>query len=112
MEERITLIGEKGTVVLGGECAQEIEVWEFSDRAIQALRDEVDLPAQSSVYGSSHSRVSADFKHAWETGNQPMVDGMCGRDALELVLAAYKSHVDKVPVSLPLYDFGTLAMHL
>lgn len=112
LEERITLIGEKGTVVLGGECAQEIEVWEFSDPAIQALRNEIDHSVQSSVYGSSHSRVYADFKRALLTSVQPTVDGRCGRDALELVLAAYKSHVDKASVSLPLYDFGTLSMHL
>ena len=112
LEERITVIGEKGTVVLGGECAQEIEVWEFNDSAIQALDDGVDLSEQSSVYGSSHSRVYADFKRAWETGCQPMVDGLCGRNALELVLAAYKSHQDEAPVSLPLYGFGTQAMQL
>lgn len=112
LEERITLIGENGTVVLGGECAQKIEVWDFSDSAIQALGDEADLSEQSSVYGSSHSRVYADFKRAWETGCQPTVDGLCGRNALELVLAAYKSHQDNAPVSLPLYGFGTQAMHL
>ena len=112
LEERITIVGENGTVVLGGECAQEIEVWEFSDSAIQALGDGVGLSEQSSVYGSSHSRVYADFKRAWETGCQLMVDGLCGRNALELVLAAYKSHQDEAPVSLPLYGFGTQAMHL
>ncbi|MDT3358607.1 MAG: Gfo/Idh/MocA family oxidoreductase [Spirochaetota bacterium] len=112
LEERITLIGENGTVVLGGECAQKIEVWDFSDSAIQALGDEADLSEQSSVYGSSHSRVYADFAHALLCGGQPTVDGRCGRDALELVLAAYKSHLVNAPVSLPLYGFDTQVMHL
>ncbi len=112
LEERITLIGENGTVVLGGECAQKIEVWDFSDSAIQALGDEADLSEQSSVYGSSHSRVYADFAHAVLCGGQPTVDGRCGRDALELVLAAYKSHLDGTQVALPLYGFDTRAMHL
>lgn len=112
LEERITVIGENGTAVLGGECAQQIEVWEFSDPAIEAMRDEVGISIQSSVYGSSHSRVYADFAHALLCGGQPTVDGRCGRDALELVLAAYKSHVQKMPVSLPLHDFGTSSMQL
>jgi predicted dehydrogenase len=112
LEERITLIGEKGTVVLGGECAQQIEVWQFSDGEIQVLGDKVDLSVQRSVYGSSHSRVYTDFNHALQTGTQPTVDGLCGRNALELVLAAYKSHLDKAQVLLPLRDFGTLTMHL
>ncbi|WP_272916409.1 hypothetical protein [Sphaerochaeta halotolerans] len=42
----------------------------------------------------------------------PYVPAQAGRDALELVLAIYKSHLDKAPVSLPLYDFGTKDMHL
>lgn len=112
LEERITLIGENGTVVLGGECAQKIEVWDFSDSAIQALGDKADLTEQSSVYGSSHSRVYTEFAHAFLCGGQPSVDGRCGRDALELVLAAYKSHLVNAPVSLPLYGFDTQVMHL
>ena len=112
LEERITIVGEHGTVVLDGECAQHIAVWKFSDPEIQALMHNAGSTAIQSVYGSSHNRVYSDFKGAWETGSQPTVDGQCGRDALELVLAAYKSHIHKVPVALPLYGFGTSSMHL
>ena len=37
LEERITLIGETGTVVLAGESAQDIEVWHFKDPEVMAL---------------------------------------------------------------------------
>lgn len=117
LEERLTIIGERGTTVLGGECAQEIEFWRFADapqgpEAGPPLGSGPVAEGRSSVYGTSHLRVYEDCMRAWERHEKPMVDGHAGRDALELVLAVYKSHLDKAPVHLPLYDFGTQKMHL
>jgi hypothetical protein len=55
---------------------------------------------------------SEDCKQSIELHQMPYVPAQAGRDALELVLAIYKSHLDKAPVSLPLYDFGTKDMQL
>lgn len=112
IEERLIVIGERGTAALGGEYGQKVELWQFEDPAIQAIGAIEEVQPFSSVYGTSHMRVYEDCMRAWEEKHKPSVDGQAGRDALELVLAVYKSHLDKAPVSLPLYDFGTENMHL
>ena len=112
LEERIAVIGEKGTACLGGESAQLVETWQFEDLGTQDLRQKLQSQQFASVYGTSHERVYAEFLQACMQNRRPTVDGQCGRDALELVLALYKSHLDKKPISLPLHDFGTEGMHL
>jgi len=112
LEERITLIGETGTVVLSGESAQEIEMWHFKDPEAMALAEYFDPPPADSVYGNSHRRVYYRFKEAME-GKRPLeLDGQCGKRALELVLAIYKSHTERGPVALPLDSFSTALMRL
>ncbi len=112
LEERITLIGEQGTVVLGGEAAQEIEVWHFKDPEAMALLEHFNPAPTDSVYGNSHRRVYHRFKEALESERPLELDGHCGRGALELVLAIYKSHLEGGPVALPLDSFSTRQMHL
>lgn len=112
LEECITLIGETGTVVLAGESAQDIEVWHFKDPEVMALLTSFDPPPTDSVYGNSHRRVYRLFKEACEGQGPLELDGHCGKRALELVLAIYKSHTERGPVSLPLDSFSTKGMRL
>nr|WP_319473968.1 Gfo/Idh/MocA family oxidoreductase [uncultured Sphaerochaeta sp.] len=112
LEERLMIIGERGTAALGGEYGQHIEAWNFSDSKIQKLGGLRQEEPFSSIYGTSHQRVYEDCKRSIEEHRRPYVSAQDGRDALELVLAIYKSHLDKAPVSLPLTDFSTKDMHL
>ena len=45
-----------------------------------------------------------------EHDRQPYVDAVAGRNALEMVLAIYKSQKDGVPVKLPLKHFKSTDM--
>ena len=45
-----------------------------------------------------------------QNGKKPYVDAYAGRDALELVLAIYKSQKEGIPVTLPLSEFSSLDM--
>ena len=47
---------------------------------------------------------------AIEHDRQPYVDAVAGRNALEMVLAIYKSQKDGVPVKLPLKHFKSTDM--
>ena len=47
---------------------------------------------------------------AIEKDRAPYVDAVAGRNALELVLAIYKSQKEGVPVKLPLKDFKSTDM--
>ena len=66
--------------------------------------------ATSNVYGNGHTSLYADVIDAIEHDRQPYVDAVAGRNALEMVLAIYKSQKDGVPVKLPLKHFKSTDM--
>lgn len=47
---------------------------------------------------------------AIENDRKPYVDAVAGRNALEMVLAVYKSQKEGRPVKLPLTDFASTDM--
>ena len=52
----------------------------------------------------------ADMIAAIERDRKPYVDAVAGRNALEVVLAIYKSQKTGKPVKLPLTDFASIDM--
>ncbi len=110
LEETLYLFGSGGRVKLGGNSANNVEVWDFSD-----FREEDDTirgltePAPN-VYGHGHSRLFSDVAEAIAQHRSPYVDVYAGRAALELILAIYKSQKTGLPVDLPLKNFGTMDM--
>ena len=110
LEETLSIFGEKGMVRLHGIVAEMIDVWQFKDEEAMALRNLEKTEQYKSVYGNSHNNVYADMLEAIKEKRSPYVDGRCGKDALELVLAIYKSHKEKRAVSLPLGNFATIDM--
>ncbi len=110
LEETLYLFGESGTVKIGGTSTNTIDVWDFadeteSDRAIKGLEEQT-----SNVYGNGHTALFADVAEAIGQHRAPRVDAKAGRDALEVVLAMYKSQKTGLPVKLPLQDFASTDM--
>ena len=110
LEETLYLFGEKGTVKLGGKSTNNIDVWDFADeteadQANKGLEEET-----SNVYGNGHTSLYADVIEAIEKDRKPYVDAYAGKNALELVLAIYKSQKEGKAVKLPLYDFASVDM--
>lgn len=66
--------------------------------------------ATSNVYGNGHTSLFADMIEAIQNDRKPYVDAYAGKDALELVLAIYKSQKEGRSVKLPLIDFASLDM--
>ncbi|MPN33102.1 hypothetical protein SDC9_180585 [bioreactor metagenome] len=64
----------------------------------------------SNIYGNGHTCLFADMIEAIEQNRRPYVDAYAGRNALEMVLAIYKSQKTHKPVILPLKDFGSTDM--
>ena len=56
------------------------------------------------VYGFGHNPLYADVIASIKENRQPYVTGEDGRNALELVLAIYKSAAEGRPVKLPMTD--------
>lgn len=109
LEESLTLLGETGTVKVGGKSVNEILTWKVAD----ALDDSdyvkktfSEMPPN--VYGYGHTPLYADMMDAIQNGRQPLVNGEAGKRAMELILAIYQSASEKMPVRLPLLRGKTL----
>jgi predicted dehydrogenase len=92
LEGSISILGEKGTVEIGGFAVNEMKVWRFEERV---PKDEEVLSKYSvnppNVYGFGHQ---AYYEHVVSCimNEQPqLVDGLEGRRSLELVSAIYES---------------------
>ncbi len=110
LEETLYLFGERGTVKLGGTSANSIDVWKFSDE-MNEDRSKIGLEETvSNVYGNGHTSLYADIIDAINNNRTPYVDAVAGRNALELVLAIYKSQKTGEPVKMPLERFSSVEM--
>ena len=108
LEETLYLFGETGTVKIGGTSTNNIDVWDFADETEADAENKGLKEATSNVYGNGHTSLFADVIDAVKNNRQPYVDAKAGRDALELVLAIYKSAAEGKPVKLPLKECSTL----
>lgn len=110
LEETLYLFGEKGTVEIGGKSTNDLDVWEFADETAADAANKGLQEATSNVYGNGHTSLYADVIDAIQTHRKPYVDAVAGRNALEIVLAIYKSAKTGQPVKLPLAEFASMDM--
>lgn len=110
LEETLYVFGEKGTVKLGGKSTNNIDVWEFADEGKEDEKNKGLEEVTSNVYGNGHTSLFADMIDAIKNDRKPYVDAVAGRNALEMVLAIYKSQKTGRPVKLPLNDFASVEM--
>lgn len=102
LEGSITILGEHGTVRIGGVAVNEVQVWDFADR--QEYDDEVRSASYetTSVYGLGHPLYYKNVVAVMRGTERPETDGRAGLKSLELLVAAYRSARDGNIVSLPL----------
>lgn len=101
-EGSITLIGDTGTVRIGGVAVNEIQHWEFAEPAAE---DEEILQANyepPSVYGLGHPRYYENVIETLRGEAEPETDGREGLRSLELLIATYLSARDGKQINLPL----------
>ena len=95
---------------LGGTSTNNIDVWNFADESDADAKNKGLQEATSNVYGNGHTSLFADMMDAIEHDRKPYVDAVAGRNALEMILAIYKSQKTGLPVKLPLTDFASTDM--
>lgn len=102
LEGSITIIGEKGTVRVGGVAVNEIQHWEFAE----AHEDDTKVASASyettSVYGFGHPLYYDNVIRVLRGESEPETDGREGLKSLETLIAIYKSARDGRRVNLPL----------
>lgn len=110
LEETLYVFGENGTVKIGGTSTNSIDVWDFADETEADSKNKGLEEATSNVYGNGHTSLFADVMDAIENDRKPYVDAVAGRNALEMILAIYKSQKTGQPVKLPLENFASTDM--
>lgn len=103
-EGSITIIGEKGTVRVGGVAVNEVQHWQFdSEHPDDELVKQVSY-ATTSVYGFGHPLYYDNVINVLHGDAEPETDGREGLKSLETLIAAYISAREGRRVALPL-DF-------
>ena len=102
LEGSITILGERGTVRVGGVAVNRIEHWEFDHTVPEdAQVGNVNYVAPT-VYGLGHPLYYDNVISTLRGEVSAEVDGYEGLRSLEVVIAAYRSARDGVRVGLPL----------
>ena len=104
LEGSITIIGEKGTVRVGGIAVNEIQHWEFAEPDEDDEKVKQTSYETTSVYGFGHILYYDNVIKVLRGEASPETDGREGLQTLEVLIAAYLSARDGRRVSLPL-DF-------
>ena len=102
LEGSITILGEKGTVRIGGMAVNDIQLWQFDeardyDDQVKSANYET-----TSVYGFGHPLYYKNVVDVMRGAAESETDGREGLKSLELLIAAYLSARDGKTVSLPL----------
>lgn len=102
LEGSITILGETGTVRIGGMAVNEIQEWNFADSRDYDRQVKTANYETTSVYGFGHPLYYKNVVDVMRGEAEPITDGREGLKSLELLIAAYLSARDNKTVSLPL----------
>jgi predicted dehydrogenase len=91
LEGSISILGEKGSVVIGGFFMNELSTWEFEDRqpTDDAMFEKYGKNPQG--LGYNLGEYLKDVVKAIDSNKAGLVDGLEGRKSLELISAIYES---------------------
>ena len=102
LEGSITIIGERGTVRVGGVAVNKIDHWAFADADPDDATVEQASYDTTSVYGFGHSLYYDNVIKSLRGEAVPDTDGREGLHSLEILIATYISARDGRRVALPL----------
>ena len=100
LEGSITILGEKGTVKIGGVALNNVEIWDVADKlpedeAIQNLSYDT-----ASVYGDGHVTNYKNIINAIQGNNPALIDGKEGLKSVKILTAIYESNQLGKPIEL------------
>ncbi|MDC1036179.1 Gfo/Idh/MocA family oxidoreductase [Alphaproteobacteria bacterium] len=102
IEGSIMILGEKGTVRIGGVAVNDIQLWQFDEAKDYDQQIENANYETTSVYGFGHPLYYKNVIDVLRGDAEPETDGREGLKSLELLIAAYLSARDGKTISLPL----------
>jgi UDP-N-acetyl-2-amino-2-deoxyglucuronate dehydrogenase len=102
LEGSITILGEKGTVRIGGVAVNEIQQWQFAEPDPDDEKIKDASYQTTSVYGFGHPLYYDNVIKVLRGEAEPETDGREGLKSLETLIATYLSARDGKRISLPL----------
>lgn len=101
-EGSITILGEKGTVRVGGVAVNEIQDWIFDEEKDYDSQITDANYQTTSVYGFGHPPYFKNVADVLRGKAEPETDGREGLKSLELLIATYRSARNGKEIGLPL----------
>ena len=108
LEGSITILGEKGSVKVGGTAVNRVEHWSFADYDDDDKLVESVATNPPSVYGFGHEGYYRNVLAVLRGEAKAETDGRAGRKSLELILGIYESAKTGRDVPIPLTTRTTL----
>jgi UDP-N-acetyl-2-amino-2-deoxyglucuronate dehydrogenase len=102
LEGSITILGEKGTVKVGGTAVNRVEHWAFADYDDDDKLVEAAATNPPTVYGFGHEGYYRNVLAVLRGEAKAETDGRAGRKSLELILGIYESAKTGRDVPIPL----------
>jgi predicted dehydrogenase len=92
LEGSISILGEKGSVVIGGFAVNKMETWTFEDE-LEGDKEVLEKFSVNppNVYGFGHQAYYEHVVECISDGGKNLVDGLQGRKSIELISAIYES---------------------
>jgi len=102
LEGSITILGERGSVKIGGTAVNRVEHWLFAEYDDDDKLVEAANTNPPTVYGFGHEGYYRNMIPVLRGTAKPDTDGRAGRKSLELILGIYESAKIGREVPIPL----------
>ena len=102
LEGSITILGEKGSVKIGGTAVNRVDTWLFAEYDDDDKLVEAANTNPPNVYGFGHEGYYRNVLRVLHGEARPDTDGRAGRKSLELILGIYESAKIGREVPIPL----------
>lgn len=107
-EGSIIILGEKGTVKVGGIAMNRILHWDFNDTREYDLRLTEASTYPDTVYGFGHAGYYRNVIECLNNDAIPIADGYEGRKSLGIIEAIYRSSNSQPIINIPIqYDVNS-----
>lgn len=102
LEASLTVLGETGTVKIGGTAINDIQIWDFADKHAMDEKIAEASALTTQTIGQGHIRYYENVAAALQGQAPAQTDGREGLKTMEILTAAYLSARDNKTVALPL----------
>ncbi|MFU8803158.1 MAG: Gfo/Idh/MocA family protein [Bradymonadaceae bacterium] len=100
-EASMTVLGERGTVRIGGSSCHRVEHWEFDEPRDETTELDEAMEMANSVLRAGHTHYYRDAVARLRGQAVNVTDGREGLKSLEVIIAAYRSVMEDRRVALP-----------